>query len=84
MKVKTVTTTVRQVDRLWINVEIGKRLRALRKAKGYTLSDVGIALGVTRAAVNNWELGRAQRNFIVGTLYDLALFYRVPIRKLLP
>lgn len=76
--------TVKRADRRWINVEIGKRLRTMRESKGYTLAEVGEAIGVTRAAVNNWELGRSQNNFILGTLYDLALFYDVPIAKLLP
>ena len=84
MRVVTRIRTTRVVDRAWINREIGKRLRALRKANGYTLQDVAVALGVTRAAVNNWELAKSQKNFIVGTLYDLALFYKVPIRRLMP
>ncbi len=82
-KLKMRIRTVRQIDPLWLNHEIGKRLRALRVAKGYTLAQVGIGLSVTRSAVNNWELGN-QQGFMLTTLYNLALFYRVPVRKLLP
>lgn len=76
--------TVRRADRRWIIREIGKKLRELREEKGYTLAQVGEGVGVSRAAVNNWELGKAQENFLLGTLYDLALFYDVPIARLLP
>ncbi len=80
----TKTRTIRRADPVWINREIGKRLRALRAKRGYTLAEVGIGVGVSRAAVNNWELGKHQTNFVVTTLYNLALFYRVSVRKLLP
>ena len=75
--------TVRRINVAWLNIQIGKRLRALRRSKNLTLTEVARGLGVTRAAVNNWELG-IQQNHVVTTLYNLALFYRVPIRKLLP
>lgn len=84
MKTKLETRTVRSVDTIWLNAEIGKRLRALRERRGLTLQQVSVGLGVTRAAVNNWELGRAQKNFVLTTIYNLALFYKVPVKRLLP
>jgi transcriptional regulator with XRE-family HTH domain len=81
---KTTMRVVARVNPRWLNREIGKRLRVVRKRKGLTLAEVGIGVGVSRAAVNNWELGQHQANFVVTTLYNLALFYRVPVRRLLP
>jgi len=80
---KTFARTVRRIDARWVNHEIGVRLRKQRVKKGLTLAQVGIGLGVSRAAVNNWELGN-QENFVVTTLYNLALFYGVSVKSLLP
>lgn len=75
---------VERIDPLWLNQRIGMKLRALRKSRGLTLAEVGIGLGVSRAAVNNWELAKHQSGFLLATLYNLALFYRVPPKSLLP
>jgi len=37
--------------------EVGRRIRALRKAKGLTLQDLGDRFGVHRASVHDWEYG---------------------------
>ena len=74
--------TVKCINPAWLNRQIGMRLLRLRKTRGLTQAQVGIALRVTRAAVANWELGN--QNFVVTTLYDLARFYRVPVKRLLP
>jgi len=36
---------------------MGERIRLLRKAKGMTLQDLAQAVGVTKAAVWQWERG---------------------------
>lgn len=38
-------------------MEIGARLKALREAQGYTLEQVGEALGVNKATVQRYETG---------------------------
>lgn len=38
--------------------EIGRRLRLLRKGKGMTQQDVASRLGMVRATVSNYEVGR--------------------------
>lgn len=35
----------------------GERIRALRKAKGYSLEQLGVLCGVNKAAVQKWESG---------------------------
>lgn len=39
---------------------IGERLRSVRKARGLVQSDLGEAVGVSRAAVSQWEKGEAE------------------------
>ncbi|RQQ30515.1 LexA family protein [Burkholderia stagnalis] len=39
---------------------IGTRIRALRKAEGLTLQQVGDAFGISRASVSEWESGRSK------------------------
>ena len=79
---KTTARTVRRVDGRWLNKAIGQRVLALRKQRGLTAEQVGIGVGVTRAAVSNWELGN--HGFPIETIYNIALFYGVSPRKLLP
>ena len=81
---KTTARTIRRVDPVWLNREIGKRLREQRTKAGLSLAQVGIGLGVSRSCVNNWELGRAQLNWNLTQLYNLALFYGVDVRRLTP
>lgn len=38
---------------------IGTRIRAMRKANGFSQEDVGDAVRVTRSAVSLWEKGRS-------------------------
>ena len=84
MKLKTKAITVKRVDNAWLMAELGAKLQALRQARGLTLQQVASALEVTRASVNNWELGKAQTGFLVERLYNIAIFYDVPVTKLLP
>lgn len=78
------TKTVERIDPRWLNRQIGVKLRRLRHGRGLTTEEVSIAMGVTRAAVTNWELGKAQSGFLLERLYNLALFYRIHVRQLLP
>ena len=81
---KTFTKTVRRVDPEWLNVELGKRVRAARDAKGWTQAETAIAMGVSRVCIANWESGRHQSGFMLARVYDLALLFDVPVTKLLP
>ena len=83
MKVVSRVVTRKAVDAKWLNGEIGKRLRKERQRRGLTLQEVGNSLGVTRACVNHWELG-SHANMLVTVVYNAALFYGVPVRRLLP
>jgi transcriptional regulator with XRE-family HTH domain len=38
--------------------EIGVRIRACRKAKGYTQQELGNLVGVTKGSISHWEVGR--------------------------
>lgn len=55
--------------------EIGKRLRAARKAVGLTQKDVAHKIGVTFGAVSQWELGGTTPKG--GNLMKLAQLYNV-------
>lgn len=45
------------------SIEIGKRLRALRKEKGVTQAEAAIELGVGRSCISNWEAGLREPGF---------------------
>lgn len=55
-------------------VEVGRRIRSLRKARGLSQVEFGEPLGVTNAAVSNWENGKGlttDRVFEIKDAYDL-------------
>ena len=80
---KTTTKTIRRVDQRWLMTEVGKRLRVAREKRGMTLHQAALHFGVTRAAVNNWELAN-QAGMMLANIYDASLIYDVPIKELLP
>jgi transcriptional regulator with XRE-family HTH domain len=53
-----------------VAVQVGRRIRALRMERGWSTSQLAAAVGVTRAAVNHWEVGRRWPK--VPTLLDVA------------
>lgn len=60
---------------------VGSKLRALREAAELTLDDVGVALGVGKAAVGHWEKG--VNPIKLDTLYLLAVKYKTTPAALL-
>jgi transcriptional regulator with XRE-family HTH domain len=66
-----------------VTLEVGRRLRALRKAKGMSLDDV------ERASAGRWSasaIGAYERGFrtlSLPRLHELAAFYDVPVSVLL-
>lgn len=40
-------------------LEIGRRIREARRERGLTQDELGVAVGVSRSAVAQWETGRA-------------------------
>ena len=61
---------------------IGPAIKAARQARGFTLAEVGGALGVTRQYVQAWEAGR--RNPGPKHLAKLAEVLGLDVRDLLP
>ena len=58
---------------------IGKRIKALRRSRGWTQDQLAEAVGVTRSAVAQWETGRAgfeARVRLIAKVFD------VPVREL--
>ena len=56
-------STAELVQRFWkdgIQMEVGKRIRALRTAKGLTQEELGKLLGVKKAAVQMYENGSVE------------------------
>ena len=54
---------------------IADKLKALRKAKGYTQQDVADAIGISRATIGGYEIGRRQPR--LSDLQKMADFYGV-------
>lgn len=54
---------------------ISDKLKELRKAKGYTQQDVADAVGITRATIGGYEIGRRQPRLT--DLQKIADFYGV-------
>ena len=54
---------------------IADKLKALRKAKGYTQQDVAEAIGISRATIGGYEIGRRQPR--LSDLQKMADFYGV-------
>lgn len=54
---------------------IADKLKELRKAKGYTQQDVADAVGITRATIGGYEIGRRQPR--LPDLQKIADFYGV-------
>jgi len=61
--------------------DIGKRIADLRSESGQTLAAVGKAIGVSGAAVQQWEAG-SSKNIKLANLVGLAAHFRVSMRWL--
>ena len=61
---------------------IGERLRALRKARGISQTEVGDAIGVKFQQIQKFELGN--NRIAASQLYELAKFFSIPISEFLP
>lgn len=61
----------------YTNVDIGERLRDIRKDNNFTQAELAELLGLTRSAVNSWEMSDS----LPSTLYlmKLAKLYKVSI-----
>ena len=60
---------------------LGKRLRALRKARGLTQQELGELLGVSASAVGMYEQGRREPD--LATLVKLADIFGVSVDHLI-
>jgi Predicted transcriptional regulator len=80
MKYKLITVKV--IDRINLNKEIGKLIRKERERKKITQTFLAQQLGITRAAVSNFEAGN--HNIMVYNIYNISLILKVPLKKLLP
>jgi transcriptional regulator with XRE-family HTH domain len=65
-----------------IRIRIGDRIRAGRLARGWTLNDLGLALGVSRQRVHDVESGRVRSE--PGWRVRCARALGVPVRDLVP
>lgn len=64
-----------------LNSAVGRRVRELRQARGFSLSGLAAAAGVGKGSLSELEAGT--RNPTLGTLYALAGPLEVPISALL-
>jgi transcriptional regulator with XRE-family HTH domain len=60
--------------------DIGKRIRALRREKGLSQTDLADRVGVSRSAVAQWETGRTGQ--ITGNLARIAAALDAPVEFL--
>lgn len=65
----------------YTDVNIGDRLRDIRKDNKFTQAELGELIGTTRATVNSWEMGIALPSTVY--LIRLAKLYRVSTDYLL-
>lgn len=69
------------MENTYTNVNLGERYRDLRKDRKLTQEDLGNYLGLTRSAVNSWEMGLSIPS--VSILISLSKFYGVTTDYLL-
>ncbi len=65
-----------------ITVRLGRRIRALRLARGWTQVDFAVYAGIHRAYLSDVE--RGERNLAVRNIEAIAHALRVPVRELFP
>jgi DNA-binding XRE family transcriptional regulator len=68
------------VSRENITTRFGRRLRALRKAKGWTQVQMADALGIDRSYISDMERGK--KNICLPTLEIIALGFETSMSKL--
>lgn len=61
--------------------QIGTRIRAVRRDKGWTQDQLAAAIGVSRSAVAQWETGRAGQ--VTGNLTRIAAILEVGVEYLM-
>lgn len=59
---------------------VGRGIRIQRKNKNLSQSGLGIALGVSRAKVSNWEIGR--RDLTVKEAIEIANYFEISLDEL--
>lgn len=62
--------------------DLGKKLKMLRKQRGYNQQFLADKFSVTRGTISNWEIGRRVPD--IKMLNSLALFYDVSMDFLVP
>ena len=68
-------------ERSGILTEVGKRLRELRKAKGWTQTDMAVYLDMNRGHISDIELGKREAGLI--TLQIIARGLETSMARLL-
>jgi transcriptional regulator with XRE-family HTH domain len=69
------------VPRENITTRFGKRLKTLRKAKGWTQVQMADALGIDRSYISDMERGK--KNICLPTLEIIALGFEMSMSKLI-
>lgn len=64
-----------------IPIGLGSRIKAARQALGWSQSELGKAVGVSKSAVSQWERGAVQ-NLKLGNLFTAAHVLNKDIREL--
>ena len=60
---------------------ISESLKRLRKKKNLSQAGLGIALGVSRGKISNWELGR--RNITIKYAMKVAKYFNISLEELI-
>lgn len=76
-----INTGVRQDEIADVNIEIGLKIRKLRKGKGLTTTDLGRYLGVSQQQVSRYERGVSV--VCLPVLEKLSFLFHVSINQLL-
>ena len=74
--------TVRIIDQVSLNREVGSNIRREREAAKLSQAQLATHLGMTRASISNIEAGN--HAIMLSHVYNIALFLDLPISRLLP
>lgn len=60
-----------------LNIEVGKKIKFLRKSKGLTENDLAEYFNVSQQQISRYE--RGVNNITISFLADLSILFKVPI-----
>jgi DNA-binding XRE family transcriptional regulator len=79
---KTTIRTLKQIDPIWLYIEIGKRVKRYREQAGLSQEELAMNIGQLRTSVTNIEAGKQRCPIYI--IYNIALSLGCKVSDLLP